>query len=76
VKALPISEYHEDMGPVLWWKFPLEEAPYCGTPLDTGFVVEVSVAIFDGGKKMTQMVGGWPGYHTHFTPIEMPDVPG
>lgn len=19
----PIAEYHEDMGPVLWWKFPL-----------------------------------------------------
>ncbi|MFD1776979.1 hypothetical protein [Paenibacillus rhizophilus] len=30
----PIDEWHEDVGPVLWWTFPIEEPPYCGTPLD------------------------------------------
>jgi hypothetical protein len=28
-------DWHEDYGPVLWWTAPVEEAPYCGTPLDT-----------------------------------------
>lgn len=51
--ARPASEYHEDMGDVLWWKFPVEEPPYCGSPLDVN----------------------WPGYHTHFTPLVVPDVP-
>lgn len=27
--------WHEDLGPVLWWKFPIAEAPWCGTPLDS-----------------------------------------
>lgn len=36
-QARPISEWHEDMGPVLWWKFPVDEPPYCGTPLDAGW---------------------------------------
>ena len=35
VYASPISKYHEDMGSVLWWKFPIEEPPYVGSPLDT-----------------------------------------
>ncbi|MNW45555.1 hypothetical protein D3C74_228220 [compost metagenome] len=30
----PIDEWGEDYGDVLWWKFPIEEPPYCGTPLD------------------------------------------
>ena len=30
----PASEWHEDLGPVLWWTFPIEEPPYVGTPLD------------------------------------------
>ncbi|WP_052087965.1 hypothetical protein [Paenibacillus wynnii] len=32
--ARPIDEWHEDFGDVLWWTFPIEEPPYCGTPLD------------------------------------------
>lgn len=35
--ARPISEYHEDMGPCLWWIFPLCEPPYSGTPNDCGW---------------------------------------
>ena len=31
----PEEEYHEDMGPVLWWKLPVDEPPYCGSPLNT-----------------------------------------
>lgn len=27
-------EYHEDMGAVLWWRFPIIEPPYVGAPLD------------------------------------------
>lgn len=32
--ALPLEEWHEDIGTVLWWRFPINEPPYCGTPLD------------------------------------------
>lgn len=31
---VPRSEYHEDDGPVLWWRFPIVEPPYCGRPDD------------------------------------------
>lgn len=34
-EAHPIDEWHEDYGDVLWWTFPIEEAPYCGNPLDS-----------------------------------------
>lgn len=50
----PIQDWHEDDGPVLWWRPPIEEPPYSGTPLDND----------------------WPGYHTHFTLIVMPDDGG
>jgi len=29
-----IDEWNEGFGDVLWWKFPIEEPPYVGTPLD------------------------------------------
>lgn len=32
--AKPIDEWHEDIGDVLWWSFPIQEPPYCGSPLD------------------------------------------
>ena len=34
-KARPLDEWHEDFGDVLWWRFPVDEPPYVGTPLDT-----------------------------------------
>jgi hypothetical protein len=34
-RAQPESEWHEDVGPVLWWAFPVQEPPYVGTPLDS-----------------------------------------
>jgi hypothetical protein len=33
----PIVAWHEDIGPALWWAFPIAEAPYCGSPLDEDF---------------------------------------
>lgn len=53
VAARPLKEWHEDYGDVLWWKFPIEEPPYVGSPLDCN----------------------WSGYHTHWTPIEVPEPP-
>lgn len=37
VIAYQADKWHEDMGDVLWWEFPIREAPYCGTPLDDDF---------------------------------------
>lgn len=81
--ARPLAEWHEDLGDCLWWKFPVEEQPYVGTPLDLGFTVEAHTTT----RIITQLdqehdpepvihrinVGGWPGYHTHFTPL--PPIP-
>jgi hypothetical protein len=33
LKARPIEEWHEDYGNALWWRFPIEEPPYVGSPL-------------------------------------------
>lgn len=52
-RARPMEEWGEDYGDVLWWKFPIEEPPYVGSPLDAN----------------------WPAYHTHWTPIVMPQPP-
>lgn len=32
--ARPLEEWGEDYGDVLWWKFPIKEPPYVGSPLD------------------------------------------
>ena len=31
------AEWDHDDGPVLWWRFPVAEPPYAGTPLDDDF---------------------------------------
>ena len=33
--ARPLAEWHEDMGPALWWQFPVNEPPFCGQPTDS-----------------------------------------
>lgn len=33
LKARPLIEWHEGVGEVLWWRFPVREAPYVGSPL-------------------------------------------
>lgn len=77
MKARPISEYHEGMGDVLWWKFPVTEAPYAGSPNDLGYTVEAELLLRKDFKQhkrqIRMMVGGWPGYHTHFTELEIPE---
>ena len=35
--ARPLEEWGEDCGDVLWWKFPIEEPPYVGSPLDANW---------------------------------------
>lgn len=78
VKPRPLSEWHEEIGDVLWWKFPITEPPYCGSPLCLGFTVESETVIRrhnqrEVRKTIREEVGGWPGYHTHWTPL--PDPP-
>lgn len=74
MKAFLLDEWHEDIGVVLWWTFPIREAPYCGTPLDLGQTVEVEVRMNAIHPHLSRFqVGGWPGYHTHWTPL--PDAP-
>lgn len=34
-QPLPLAEYHEDMGPVIWWRFPVEEPAWIGAPGDS-----------------------------------------
>lgn len=75
-RARPIEDWAEEDGPVLWWKFPVTEPPYVGTPLDVGQTVNVTMVWNGGCKEMNAYFGGWPGYHTHWTPIEVPSRPG
>lgn len=72
-----LDEWSHEDGNVLWWKFPIDEPPYCGTPNDAGHAVEMHHYVGGEGKvKITRtFVGGWPGYHTHWTRIEMPEAP-
>ena len=76
MQAKPLSEWHEDIGDVLWWCFPIVEPPYVGSPRDLGKTVRLQII---GGTepflKTDFNVGGWPGYHTHWTPIECPQEP-
>lgn len=32
-----LDSWNEEDGSVLWWRFPIVEPPYCGTPLDDDF---------------------------------------
>ncbi|TNF19176.1 MAG: hypothetical protein EP318_15590 [Rhodobacteraceae bacterium] len=70
----PLNEWHEDHGDVLWWCWDgngwLGEAPYIGSPLDLGHTVECHTHRDTGEKPAASFdVGGWPGYHTHWTPL-------
>ena len=64
-KPRPEHEWHEDIGAVLWWLWPIEQPPYVGTPLDLGYTIEVGldIAASDGTTDMASKrfhVGGWP----------------
>lgn len=73
MKAKPLDEWHDGIGPVLWWKFPVTEPPYVGTPLDIGEPAEITIRDSVRLYTYTQYFGGWPGYHTHWTPL--PEIP-
>lgn len=34
-EARPLDDWHEDDGPVVWWKLPVDEPAWIGTPLDS-----------------------------------------
>lgn len=86
-----LSKWSEEDGAVLWWKFPIEEPPYVGTPNDIGREVMISTKVmtlrgddpvatvvvepYQGSSGQRVNIGGWPGYHTHWTPIPMPKEP-
>ena len=38
----PITDWHEDDGNCLWWKFPIMETPYVGSPLCLDFPKNVT----------------------------------
>ena len=59
----PLAEWHEDIGPVLWWRFPIEEPPYVGTPLDDDF------------PAIGTATGGWEHHATHWTKLLIPEAP-
>lgn len=64
-----LDEWHEDVGDVVWWALGpdgkwLGEPAYIGSPLDLGRDVRWTVE----DQEFTVTLGGWPGYHTHWTP--------
>ncbi len=74
VVARPLSEWHEDMGPMLWWCWE--------PPKAFERISERVVSSAHDGKWLGEApyVGGpndsdWPDYHTHFTPISLPAPP-
>ncbi|MEF2553223.1 hypothetical protein VQ042_17980 [Aurantimonas sp. A2-1-M11] len=77
VEVKPLDDWHEDLGDVLWWCWRdgewLGEAPYVGSPLDCGLTVECITQAENGDTPAARFnVGGWPGYHTHWSPIPLP----
>lgn len=69
VEARTIDEWHEDDGSVCWWALDengqwLGEPAYIGSPLDLGRAYSLSI----GEHEFVATLGGWPGYHTHWTP--------
>lgn len=73
--ARPLEEWTEEDGDVLWWKFPIEEAPYSGSPNDCGRTCLITLNLVGEEHVHSVNIGGWPGYHTHWTPIVEPDAP-
>lgn len=35
VTLVPLEDWHEEIGSVIWWKLPVDEPPWVGTPLDS-----------------------------------------
>jgi hypothetical protein len=73
--ARPLADWHDDDGPVLWWRFPVDGPPWIGTPLDD----EWPVLRERHGERAYAVVRavdpGLPPYYTHWTPITVPAAP-
>ena len=68
-----LDEWSEEHGDVVWWCWDaktgwLGEPPYIGSPLDAGQTIEIELRSNQGEFIHQHQVGGWPGYHTHWTP--------
>lgn len=37
IEPIPAEEWNEDDGDVIWWRLPVEEPPYIGSPLCDDF---------------------------------------
>lgn len=63
-----LDEWSEEDGNVVWWCWRdgewLGEPSYIGSPLDLGRGYSLSI----GEHDFVVHLGGWPGYHTHWTP--------
>lgn len=61
-----LNEWHEDIGDVLWWLWPIEQSPYVGSPLDIGrtvsfdVTVQIGVDVYEVEPKKIGDTGGWP----------------
>jgi hypothetical protein len=74
----PIADYIESEGDVLWWRVPIDEPPWVGTPQCAGYSVELHTKDRPEPRMvMRGQVGGWPGdeYFTHWTPLPRPRLP-
>lgn len=40
LEPIPAEKWDEDDGFVLWWRLPVEEPPYCGSPLCDDFTFD------------------------------------
>lgn len=61
----PADEWHDELGDVLWYKLPVAESPYVGSPLDVGWYDE-PVHILSKGETNAE-------YYTHFQHIYTPN---
>lgn len=62
----PFYEWNEAYGDVLWWLWPIEQAPYVGSPLDLGrtvnfdITVQIGIDTYDTVPAKIGDTGGWP----------------
>lgn len=66
----PLEEWSEDDGPVLWWRLPVEEAPWVGTPLDDEWPCRWE----EGWTDAMDIYSPDDAVYTHWTPL--PWAPG
>ena len=64
-RFIPASEWHDDDGDVLWYRLPVAEPPYVGSPLDVGWDDEPFAILLNGETR--------DEYFTHFQHIYTPE---